>query len=82
MAKEIDMMQEKVKIRLPKIPGEESTQFVAVNGQSFLIPRGKDVEVPKAVALVLEESMRMREASDEYSEEMIRLSKIVQGAPV
>lgn len=82
MAKEIDLMQEKVSVLLPKVSGEDPNQFVAVNGQSFLIPRGKRVEVPKAIALVLEESERMREQSDEYSEEEIRKAKIVQGAPV
>lgn len=82
MAKEIDLMQEKVSVLLPKISGEDANQFVAVNGQSFLIPRGKRVEVPKAIALVLEESERMREQSDEYSEEEIRKINIVQGAPV
>ncbi len=82
MAKELDPMQEKVSVLLPKVAGEDANQFVAVNGQSFLIPRGKRVEVPKAIALVLEESERMREQSDEYSEEEIRKINIVQGAPV
>lgn len=44
-----------VKIRLPRIPGQDD-QFVGVNGKTFLIKRGVEVEVPESVAKVLRQS--------------------------
>jgi hypothetical protein len=55
----IDVMREhfrkqrRVTIRVPKEAGE---QFVQINGYSFQIQPGVKVEVPEAVAQVLEEA--------------------------
>lgn len=43
----------KVKIRLPITRTEKDDVYVAVNGKSFLIKRGEEVEVPYYVAEVL-----------------------------
>ena len=43
----------KVKIKLPLTRTEKDDVYVAVNGQSFLIKRGEEVEVPFYVAEVL-----------------------------
>ena len=51
--------QEKtVKIRLPLIPGVEKQEalYVGVNDSSWVIPRGKEMEVPWYVAEVIEHS--------------------------
>lgn len=51
--------QEKtVKIRLPLIPGVEKQEalYVGVNDRSWVIPRGKEMEVPWYVAEVIEHS--------------------------
>ena len=51
--------QQTVKIRLFKDTGEyREPVFVAVNGESYLIRRGEDVEVPDYIAEVLEASAR------------------------
>ena len=42
-----------VTIKLPLTRKEQDDVFVAVNGKSFLITRGKEVEVPEYVAKVL-----------------------------
>ncbi len=47
-----------VKVRLPLIPNVEKqeAQFVSCNGRDFVIPRGKEVEVPECIAEILRNS--------------------------
>ena len=53
------MSEDKVRIRLFKDNGRyKGDLFVSVNGVNYKIRRGVDVEVPKAVAEVLEHSQR------------------------
>ena len=53
---------------LPRISGEENTVFVSLNGKSWQIPRGKKVEVPVAVARILEESERNARIAGAYAQ--------------
>lgn len=65
---EPDPMQEMVKIKIPRDPinkGNDSL-FVAINGRKFLIQRGKTVEVPRAVAEVIEHSEEQAEEADSF----------------
>ena len=53
------MDEEKVRIKLFKDNGRyKGDLFVSVNGVNYKIRRGVDVEVPRAVAEVLEHSQR------------------------
>lgn len=53
------MAEEKVRIKLFKDNGRyKGDLFVSVNGVSYKIRRGVEVEVPRAVAEVLEHSQR------------------------
>lgn len=53
------MAEEKVRVRLFKDNGRyKSDLFVSVNGMNYQIRRGVDVEVPAAVAEVLEHSQQ------------------------
>lgn len=53
---------DKVKIRIPKLSQkEEPNLFVGINGVNYLIPRGKEVEVPQFVADEIERSNAARE---------------------
>ena len=47
-----------VKVRLPLIPNVEKqeAQFVSCNGRDFVIPRGKEVEVPECIVEILRNS--------------------------
>lgn len=45
--------EKKVKIKLPLTKREKDDKYVAVNGKTFLIKRGEEVEVPDYVAEVL-----------------------------
>lgn len=64
-----DPMQETVTVYLPRMPGEEPTVFVGLNGKRYLIPRGKHEQVPKPVADLIEECQRSRERADRYTQE-------------
>lgn len=48
-----------VKIRLPLTRTETKDEYVAVNGKSYQIKRGVDVEVPDYVAKVIQDSEDM-----------------------
>lgn len=55
------------KIMLPLIRGERNReQFVAVNGKTYLIKRGEEVEVPASVAEVLRHSEAAADEADRY----------------
>jgi hypothetical protein len=46
--------EKKVKIRIPLERGNTEDVFVSVNDRSWLIQRGKEVEVPECVVEVLD----------------------------
>ena len=52
----------------------DTEQYVAVNGRSFLIRRGEEVEVPECVAEVLRLSEKQKRAAYLYQQEAIRQS--------
>lgn len=58
--------QDTVKIRLPYLPGGsgENEVFVGVNGYRYQIQRGIEVEVPRFVAEVLENSEKQKMQAD------------------
>lgn len=63
--------EEKMTIQLPRAPKtEQNFQFVAVNGRTFQVPRGKAVEVPKPVYEVLMNSHYAAEKAEEYENEL------------
>lgn len=73
-------MTEKVKIRLPvnrENPGDNEV-VVGLNGRFYKIRRGATVEVPKAVALILQQSEEQDAATLEMIE-AIRDGKQHQG---
>ena len=72
---------QKVTVFLPKIAGEDTTVFVGLNGKAWQIPRGKKVEVPAAVAEILNAAERNRQQADEYADTEKNKMKTVQGAP-
>lgn len=63
-----------VKIRIPYVKGESRDQFVALNGKSYLIQKGKEVEVPEGVAYILKRREDMLLAAAEYEESLSKAS--------
>ena len=59
----------KVKIRLPLTRTEKDDVWVAVNGRTYQIVRGKDVEVPASVAEVLKHREEMLEVALQFENE-------------
>ena len=60
-------------IQLPKASkSEQNFQFVAVNGRTFQVPKGKPVEVPRPVYEVLMNSLYAEEKADEYENQLQR----------
>lgn len=56
----------KVKIKLPLTREEKDDVYVCLNGKSYLIKRGKEVEVPAGVAEILQHREEMLEESMEF----------------
>ena len=64
---------ERVTVKLPRPRGgEDKRLFVGVNGIGYLIERGKEVEVPRAVAEVIERSEEQANINFENSEALSR----------
>ena len=58
----------KKKIKLPRTRTETEDKWCAVNGKTFLIKRGVEVEVPDYVAEVLQNEEDMLAIGMEYEE--------------
>lgn len=56
----------KVKIKLPLTRIEKDDVYVGLNGKSYLIKRGVEVEVPWGVAKILERREKMLSIAMEY----------------
>lgn len=52
-------MEKQVKIRLPLTRSQREDVFVGINGRTWLIRRGEEVDVPECVAKVLERKEAM-----------------------
>lgn len=65
--------EDKVRIHLFKDDGKyNGDMFVAVNGRSFQIQRGIDVDVPRCVAEVIEQSEKQDHAASMLMEKLER----------
>lgn len=51
-----------VELMLPLVPGEPDTIFVGLNGKGYTIQRGETVRLPKAVAAIIQDSQRAKQA--------------------
>lgn len=60
----------KVKIRLPRREGagKNQTEFFSVNGKNYTVERGRTVEVPTALAEVIQNGELALEAAAAYAE--------------
>lgn len=61
-----EMMTETVRIRLPVTRELSEDVFVGINGNTWQIKRGVYVDVPLAVAKVLERSEKMQQVALEF----------------
>ena len=56
----------KVKIKLPLTRSESEDVYVGLNGKTYLIKRGVEVEVPKGVAEILQHKEEMLSLAMEF----------------
>lgn len=69
----IEAAEKTVKIRIPRIRGEEDEDvFVGVNGRTWLIKRGVEVEVPECVANVIRISEERKEEAYQFQHQAER----------
>lgn len=66
--KETVAKEKTVKIRLPLTKSEKNDVLVGVNGRTWLIKRGVEVEVPECVAEVLRHKEEMLEQAMAFEE--------------
>lgn len=59
----------KVKIKIPLTRTEKDDVYVCLNGTSYLIKRGEEVEVPEGVAEILQHKEAMLAIAMEYEEQ-------------
>jgi hypothetical protein len=62
----------KVKIKLPKIKGQNDDVFVSVNNYTCVIKRGVEVEVPEFIKEVLDHQEEMLETIMAFEEKVQR----------
>lgn len=64
------------KIFIPKgYANDEPNLFVSVNGVNYLLPKGKESEVPKAVADEIRRSWAAQQKMDQHIDELMEASK-------
>ena len=63
-----DPIKEMVDVYVPKIPGEDASLFVSLNGYTCLVPRGKNTKVPKPIADIIHRSEKAKEEADAFAE--------------
>ena len=66
MANDKTKAPEKVKIKIPLTRAESADVYVALNGKTYLIKRGVEVEVPAGVAEILQHKEDMLAVAMEY----------------
>lgn len=67
---------ERVEIFVPKgYANDEPNLLIAVNGVSYLLPKGKISKVPKHIAEEFYRSQKAQEALDKHVDEMLEASK-------
>lgn len=73
-------MEKMKKIKLPLTRSQREDVYVGINGKSWLIRRGTEVEVPWNVVKVLERQERMLSVAMDYEAEAARPLKELEKA--
>ena len=70
--KNVTTNAKRVIVRLLRLKGQNARQeeFFSVNGKNYIIKRGEDVEVPEAVAEVIENANKAEDYAMRYIDNM------------
>ena len=73
---EAKVTEGRVDLFVPKgYANDEPNLFIAVNGESFLIPKGKTSKVPPYVKEEYERGLRAQQKMDEHVDQMLEAAK-------
>ena len=68
--------EKREKIFIPKgYANDEPNEHVGINGVNYVLPKGKESEVPKFVADELRRSWKAQQAMDQHIDAMLAASK-------
>ena len=71
-----EVKDERVDLFVPKgYANDEPNLLIAVNGVSYLLPKGKTSKVPKHIAEEFYRSQKAQETLDKHVDEMLEASK-------
>lgn len=73
------MEEKRVTIRLPLTREQREDVFVGINGKTWLIKRGEQVQVPQAVANVLARKERCLSMAMEFEAQAARPLEVLNG---
>ena len=76
VATQVDPNEKKVKIKIPLTRAEKDDVFVGLNGRTFMIKRGVEVEVPEGVAEILANREEVLAQIIEYESQANRLDEL------
>lgn len=71
-----DPNEKKVKIKIPLTRAEKDDVFVGLNGRTFMIKRGVEVEVPEGVAEILRNREEVLMQIIEFESQANRLAEL------
>lgn len=55
-----------VRVIIPKVKGDDSDEYISVNNRTWLIQRGKEIELPWSAYRQLKHKYHMEEVSEAY----------------
>ncbi len=62
----------RVKVFIPRgASNEDPNLFVSVNGVNYLLPKGRESEVPQAVAREIQRAMKAQELQDRHRDSLL-----------
>ena len=69
--------EKRVTVRLPRLAGQNAIQeeFFSVNGKNYIIERGKEVDIPEAVAEVIRNGEKAEEYAMKYVDDLEKAKK-------
>ena len=68
--------EKRVEVFIPRgASNEDPNLFVSVNGVNYLLPKGKESQVPQAVAREIQRSGKAREALDKRRDQLLEAAK-------
>ena len=69
-AKATPQKERLVRIMIPKVKGDDSDEYIGINGRLFVLQRGKPIDVPWSVYRQLQHKYKMEEEAEFYKSQI------------